>query len=87
MFQGIGLFKPFKKQEPRKFNYKARYYDRESAEIRKQKILEGEENTTVNFSDRLHQKISESRKIKQNSIRKLAIMAGLLALLFYILLK
>jgi hypothetical protein len=82
MFQGI-----FKKQEPRKFNYKARYYDKQSADIRRQKILDGEENTAVNFGDRFHQKIDESRKIKQNSIRKLAIMAGLLAMLLYILLK
>jgi hypothetical protein len=82
MLQGI-----FKKQEPRKFNYKARYYNQESANIRKQKILDGNEDTSVNFGDRFHKKISESRRIKQNSIRRLAIMAALLAVLLYILLK
>ena len=85
MFQGMFNFN--KRREPRRFNYKGRYYDNESANIRKQKILDGEENTDVSFGDRFHQKISESRKIKQNSVRKLAVLVGLLALLLYILLK
>ena len=82
MFQGI-----FKTQRPRKFNYKARYYDQENADIRKQKILDGKEDTNVNFGDRFHRRVDESRKIRQNSIRKIAVLAGLLAMLLYILLK
>ncbi|MDR1182520.1 MAG: hypothetical protein LBL13_11135 [Bacteroidales bacterium] len=81
IFQGI-----FKKQESRKFNYKARYYDQEKANIRKQKILNGEEDTSVNFGDRFRQKVKENRNVHSNSIRKLVIMLVLLALLLYILL-
>ena len=81
------MFQIFKQKEPRKFNYKARYYDKEKADIRRQKILDGEKDTTVNFGDRFHQKISESRRIKQNSIRRLIVLAGILAMLLYILLK
>jgi hypothetical protein len=82
MLQGI-----FKKQEPRKFNYKSRYYDQEKENIRKQKILNGEEDTNVNFGDRFHQKVKENRKTTQNSIRKLVVMTGILILLLYILLS
>ncbi len=82
MPQGI-----FKKQEPRKFNYKARYYDQEKANIRKQKILDGKEDTEVNFGDRFHQKVKETRKIKHNSMRRLVVMLALLAVLLYILLS
>jgi hypothetical protein len=75
----------FKKREPRKFNYKARYYDQQNAEIRKQKILNGEENTDVNFEDRFRQKVEENRKIKNNSIRKLVVMVTLLIILIYLI--
>ncbi|MDR0603279.1 MAG: hypothetical protein LBG80_03135 [Bacteroidales bacterium] len=80
MFQGL-----FRKQEPRKFNYKSRYYDQEKENIRKQKILNGEEDTDVNFGDRFHQKVKENRKSTANSLRKLVIMLAILALLLYIL--
>ena len=82
MIQGL-----FKKQTPRKFNYKGQYYDQEQANIRKQKILDGEKDTTVNFGDRFHQKINESRKARQNSTRRLLVLLALLAILLYILLK
>ena len=82
MIQGV-----FKQQRPRKFNYKSRYYDQENANIRKQKIIDGEKDTDVNFGDRFHQKINESRRIKQNSTRRLLVFVALLALLLYILLK
>jgi len=82
MIQGI-----FKKQEPRKFNYKARYYDQEKADMRKQKILDGKEDTNVNFEDRFRKRVSESRKAKRNSMRKLVIMLAVLALLLYIVLS
>ena len=82
MFQGIS-----KKREPRKFNYKARYYDQEKANIRKQKILDGEEDTNVNFGDRFVQRVNERRRRKQNSIRRLIVLVGILAMLLYILLK
>ena len=75
----------FKKQERRKFNYKARYYDQQSAEIRKQKILDGEENTDVNFGDRFRQKVEENRKVKNNSIRKIVVMLTLLIILIYLI--
>ncbi|MDR2408252.1 MAG: hypothetical protein LBE13_09110 [Bacteroidales bacterium] len=80
MFQGL-----FRKQEPRKFNYKSRYHDQEKENIRKQKILNGEEDTDVNFGDRFHQKVKENRKSTQNSIRKLVVMLAILLLLLYIL--
>jgi t-SNARE complex subunit (syntaxin) len=82
MLQGI-----FKKQEPRKFNYKSRYYDSEKANIRKQKILDGEKDTEVNFGDRFRRKVKENRKTTHNSMRKLIIMLAILALLIYILLS
>ncbi|MDR1459520.1 MAG: hypothetical protein LBI60_04835 [Bacteroidales bacterium] len=81
IFQGI-----FKKQEPRTFNYKSRYYDQEKANIRKQKILNGEKDTSVTFGDRFRQKIRTNRNTNKNSIRKLVIMLVLLALLLSILL-
>ena len=74
-----------KKQEPRKFNYKARYYDQQNADIRNRKILDGEENTEVDFEDRFRQKVYENRKIRNNSVRKLVILVTLLALLIYII--
>jgi len=73
-----------KKQEPRKFNYKARYYDQQNADIRKQKILDGED-TEVGFEDRFRQKVHENRKIRNNSVRKLVVMTTLLALLVYLI--
>lgn len=82
MFQGIS-----KRREPRKFNYKARYYDRESAEIRKQKIIDGEENTTVDFKDRFSRKVNESRRTKYNSYTKIFVMLAILILLLYIVLS
>jgi len=82
MFQAI-----VKKQEIRRFNYKARYYEQGKADIRKQKILNGEEDTHVNFGDRFHQKISESRKVKRNSMKNLAVMLAILALLLYVVVK
>ncbi|MDR1878141.1 MAG: hypothetical protein LBQ64_01080 [Bacteroidales bacterium] len=81
MLQGI-----FKKQEPRKFNYKSRYYNQDEANIRKQKILNNEQDTHVNFGDRFRQKMEANRKIKQNSLRKLLVMLAILAVLLYILL-
>jgi hypothetical protein len=82
MFQGL-----FRKQEPRKFNYKSRYHDQEKENIRKQKILNGEEDTDVNFGDRFRQKVKENRKSTQNPIRKLVVMLAILLLLLYILLS
>ena len=81
MFSGF-----IKKQQPRKFNYKARYYDKQQADIRNRKILDGEENTEVRFGDRFRQKVEENRKIQKNSMRKLVIMTLLLALLIYLIL-
>lgn len=75
----------FKKHERRKFNYKARYYDQQNAEIRKQKILDGEDDTNVNFGDRFRQKVEENRKERNNSIRKLVIMVTLLIILVYLI--
>jgi hypothetical protein len=80
MLQGL-----FKKPERRKFNYKARYYDQQNADIRRQKILDGEENTEVNFEDRFRRKIEENRKIKNNSIRKMVFLLTLLILLIYLI--
>ena len=74
-----------KKQEPRKFNYKARYYDQQNTDLRNRKILDGEENTEVGFEDRFRQKVHENRKIRNNSVRKLVVMATLLALLVYLI--
>ena len=81
MFSGF-----IKKQQPRKFNYKARYYDKQRADIRNRKILDGEENTEVRFGDRFRQKVEENRKIQKNSMRKLVVMTLLLALLIYLIL-
>ena len=80
LLKGLG-----KKQEPRKFNYKARYYDQQNADIRKQKILGGEENTEVGFEDRFRQKVQENRKIRKKSVRTLVIMVTLLISLIYII--
>jgi t-SNARE complex subunit (syntaxin) len=82
MFQGL-----FKKQEPRKFNYKSRYHDQEKENIRKEKILNGEEDTNVNFGDRFRQKVKGNRKASHNSVRKLVIMLAILIVLLYILLS
>ena len=81
MFSGL-----IKKQQPRKFNYKARYYDKQQADIRNRKILDGEKNTEVRFEDRFRQKVEENRKIRKNSMRKLVVMTLLLALLIYLIL-
>ena len=81
MFSGL-----IRKQQPRKFNYKARYYDKQQADIRNRKILDGEENTEVRFGDRFRQKMEENRKIQKNSMRKLVVMTLLLALLIYLIL-
>ena len=81
MFSGL-----IRKQQPRKFNYKARYYDKQQADIRNRKILDGEENTEVRFGDRFRQKVEENRKIQKNSMRKLVVMTLLLALLIYLIL-
>lgn len=78
----------FKNETPEKrgFNYTPRYYDKNTSDIRKQKIIDGDENTDVDFADKLHQKLENSRKAKQTSNRRLIIMMALLALLLYILL-
>ena len=78
MLQGL-----FKQKEARKFNYKARYYNKENADIRREKILDGEKNTDVNFSDRFRKKVGESRRKPENSMRKLVILIAILALLIY----
>ena len=80
LLKGLG-----KKQEPRRFNYKARYYDKQNADIRNQKILDGEENTEVGFEDRFRQKVQENRKIRKKSVRTLVIMVTLLISLIYII--
>ena len=82
MLQGI-----FKQKEPRRFNYRGRYYNQEKENIRRQKILDGDEDTIVNFSDRFRHKVNENRKTNANSYRKLVIMVALVALLLYILLS
>ena len=78
MLQGL-----FKQREARKFNYKARYYNKENEDIRREKILDGERNTDVNFGDRFRKKVDESRKKTDNSMKKLVIMIAVLALLIY----
>lgn len=80
MLQGL-----FKKQERRTFNYKARYYDQQNADIRKQKILNGEEDTEVRFEDRFRQKVNENRKVKDNPIRKIVILTTILIILIYLI--
>ncbi|MBP5413014.1 MAG: hypothetical protein J6Y47_07155 [Bacteroidales bacterium] len=73
-------------REKREFNYTPRYYDKNTSDIRKQKIEEGDDNTNVDFSDRLHQKLNASRKAQRSSTRRLIIMIVLLIILLYILL-
>ena len=80
MLQGL-----FKQRKPRKFNYKSRYYDRENGDIRKEKILNGDKDTDVNFGDRFCKRVEENRKRHDNSMRKLAIMLAALALLLFVI--
>jgi len=80
MLQGL-----FKQREPRKFNYKARYYNKENEDIRRKKILDGEKDSEVSFGDRFRRKVDESRKSSDNSKKKLAIMIAILLLLLYFL--
>ena len=80
MLQGV-----FKQKEPRKFNYKARYYNQIDSDIRRKKILEGEEDIEVNFGDRFRKKVAENRKKRENSVKKLAVFLAILAVLLYIL--
>ena len=80
MIQGI-----FKQREPRKFNYKARYYNRENETIRREKILDGETDVEANFEDRFRRKVAENRKRRDISLRKIAILTALLVLLLYVL--
>ena len=78
MLQGL-----FKQRESRKFNYKARYYNRENEDIRREKILDGEKNIEVNFGDRFRRKVDGSRRKPDNSVKKIVIMLAILALLIY----
>jgi len=80
MLQGI-----FKQREPRRFNYKARYYNRENEDIRREKILDGEREIEANFGDRFRRKVDENRKKRENSIKKLAVLVVILAGLLYLL--
>jgi len=80
MLQGL-----FKQREQRKFNYKARYYNRENEEIRREKILNGEKDTKVRFEDRFRRKVNENRKKRSNSTKKLLILMAILMLLLYFL--
>ena len=80
MLQGL-----FKQREPRKFNYKSRYYNRENEEIRREKILSGEKNVEANFEDRFRRKVNENRKKRGNSAKKLIVLIAILALLIYFL--
>jgi len=82
MLQGI-----FKQNQSRKFNYKPRYYNKENEDIRRKKILEGEKDIEANFGDRFRRKVDENRKKRDNSIKKLVIMAAILALLIYIVIR
>ncbi|MBO4580942.1 MAG: hypothetical protein J5701_01470 [Bacteroidales bacterium] len=78
------------KNEPREkrgFNYTPRYYDKNTSDIRKQKIEEGCDDTNVDFADRLHQKLNATRKANQVSNRRLIIMIVLLMVLLFILLR
>ena len=79
MLQGI-----FKQREPRRFNYKARYYNRENEDIRREKILDGEKNTEVNFGDRFRRKVDENRKTRDKSMKKIIVFLAILALLLYL---
>ena len=79
MLQGL-----YKQREPRKFNYKARYYNWETEEIRREKILNGERNTEVNFGDRFRKKVQENRKNRKNSLRKFVFLFVILVLLLYV---
>jgi hypothetical protein len=81
------LFKMMKKREPRKFNYKGRYRNADEEHIRREKILHGDENTTVEFSDRMRHRLTQSRKAKHIPLLRIAIMAGFLAALLYFLMK
>jgi len=80
MLQGV-----FKQKEPRKFNYKARYYNQIDNDIRRKKILDGEEDIEVNFGDRFRKKVAENRKKRDNSVKKLAVFLAILTILLYIL--
>ena len=74
----------FKQREPRKFNYKARYYNKVNEDIRREKILDGEKDTEVNFGDRFRRKVDENRKKRENSLKKLVSLLAILALLLYV---
>lgn len=80
MLQGL-----FKQREPRKFNYKARYYNKENEDIRREKILDGEKDTDVNFGDRFRRKVDENRRKRDNNLKKIAVLLAVLLLLLYLI--
>lgn len=80
MIQGL-----FKQRQPRKFDYKARYYNKIDEDIRRDKILDGSTDTHANFGDRFRRKIDENRKKRDNSIKKIAVLLAVLGLLLYFL--
>lgn len=71
-----------KRHESRKFNYIPRYYDKKAEQLKREKILKGEDNSS-DFSERLHMKIKENRKLQRKSTTRILVWAALLALLLY----
>ncbi|MDR1792941.1 MAG: hypothetical protein LBR36_05820 [Bacteroidales bacterium] len=78
-----------KKHQKRQFNYKGRvrYSESGNNDIRRQKIMDGEENPSVDFSSRFRHRVAQSRKAKQTPLLKIAVMVALLVLLLYFLLR
>ena len=81
MLQGI-----VKQEEPYKFYYKARYYNRENGDIRREKTVNGGD-TEVNFSEPFCRKMKENRDNRNNSIKKMILMFAVLALLLYLIIR
>ena len=82
MLQGV-----FKQKPPRKFGYRGRYYNRENEQIRWEKIQDGEKDVEANFGDRFRRKVDENRRKQGNALKKLAVLAAVLASLLYIISK
>jgi len=75
-----------KRHESRKFNYIPRYYDKKAEQLKREKIIKGEDSNS-DFSERLHMKIRENRKLQRKSNTRILVWIALLALLLYFMLS
>jgi hypothetical protein len=75
-----------KRHESRKFNYIPRFYDKKAEQLKREKIIKGEDSNS-DFSERLHMKLQENRKLQRKSTTRILVWIALLALLLYFMLS